>query len=144
MGLGLYPWWNCKLLFFLCSHQLSFPPVDFGSLNLVIRYLFDSFLSLHQVEHLAHATDSPSGNRLRIGEKMEPRKFCRHFIFLPPSSCLNDLALPECCSWLLLEVRGMVCSCLCCQSRTKNLIWQKHRTQKNECCIFLRSIFLPL
>jgi hypothetical protein len=23
-------------------------------------------------------------------------------------------------------------------------LWQKHRTQKNECCIFLRSIFLPI
>ncbi len=23
-------------------------------------------------------------------------------------------------------------------------LWQKHRMQKNECCIFLRSIFLPI
>jgi len=28
-------------------------------------------------------------------------------------------------------------------SRTKIQVWQKYRTQKNECRIFLRSIFLP-
>jgi hypothetical protein len=34
---------------------------------------------------------------------------------------------------------------LFCESlRTKILIWQKHRTQKNESRIFLRSMFLPL
>ena len=29
-------------------------------------------------------------------------------------------------------------------TRTKILMWQKYRTQKNGCCIFLRSIVLPL
>ena len=30
------------------------------------------------------------------------------------------------------------------KAEQKILIWQKYRTQKNGCCIFLRSIFLPL
>ena len=34
--------------------------------------------------------------------------------------------------------------CLFVSSRTKTLIWQKDRTQKNESRIFLRSMFLPI
>jgi hypothetical protein len=43
-----------------------------------------------------------------------------------------------------VQVSGVTCTCLPCHNRTKIQMWQKHRTQKNECCIFLRSIFLPL
>jgi hypothetical protein len=42
-----------------------------------------------------------------------------------------------------LQVSGIVCSSLLCPIKTKNLIGQKDRTQKNEARIFLRSIFLP-
>jgi hypothetical protein len=38
---------------------------------------------------------------------------------------------------------GRITSRLSRQCRTKTLIGQKDRTQKNEYCIFLRSIFLP-
>ncbi len=67
-------------------------------------------------------------------------------MFLPPSSCLNQIAPPESHSRPTLRIGGRA-SPVALPKQYKNLQFaerSKDRTQRHECCIFLRSIFPPL
>jgi hypothetical protein len=102
------------------------------------RIYLRSMLLPIQVDLFGPSRFPQTRNRQENGSKnIFPALHFHAPIFLPIPN--RTTSHPRFLACSILQVDGPICF-----SRTKTLIWQKDRTQKNVSRIFLRSMFLPL